>query len=95
MHYAKLQGIDLSVIVEDFLAGLVTGSMQKDKKSGVLSADNCQKMTDEMKGMVKEEQVSYQVAKTISRRELDAECITLEESKRRILKKIHDHFHHS
>lgn len=97
MRFAEQQGIDLSVAVEDFLSRLVAETEQKDENTAVLpvSRDACQKMTDWAKWMVKEEQVSYQVTKTISQAELNAECITLEESKRMIMKKIHDHFHHS
>lgn len=97
MRFAEQQGIDLSVAIEDFLARLVAESEQKDENTAVLpvSGDACQNMTDGAKWMVKEEQVSYQVTKPISQAELNAECITLEESKRRIMKKIHDHFHHS
>lgn len=94
-RYAEQHGIDLSAVLEDFLARFAANSLQEDELSVVLSAGNCQEITNGTKWMVKEEQVSYQVTKTISQKELDAECITLEESKRRILKKIHDHFHRS
>lgn len=93
MSYAKLHGIDLSVIVENFLASLVDESGRKDEKSDILAVADYQKMTDKTKWIVEEKQVAYHVAKTISQKELDAECITLKESKKRILKKVHDHFH--
>lgn len=51
--------------------------------------------------LVGEKQASYQpglfneVGKKVSQEELDAESMTLEESKRNILDKIHRHFHQS
>lgn len=51
--------------------------------------------------LVGEKQASYQpglfneVVKKVSQEELDAESMTLEESKRNILDKIHRHFHQS
>lgn len=49
--------------------------------------------------LVKEEGISYQhqnlsdVRQYVSKEELERDCLTLEESRARLLEKIHRHFH--
>lgn len=52
--------------------------------------------------MVNESAVAYQrrnidmgITRMTTKEELDAECLSLEESKTKLIEKVHCHFHHS
>lgn len=64
---------------------------QKNKYESIESPDSC---------MANEPAMAYQrrasesgITRMTTRKELDAECFSLEESKSRLVEKIHRHFH--